>query len=73
MAFIESLLYPCCTPVVLHTLSQYSMRVVVQPLLLLGASSLSAAISKAKQPLHLLSVVYLFHRVKPTKLYEELE
>lgn len=40
----ESLFCPCCTPAVLHALSQSGVRVFSQSFLLLGAGSLSAAI-----------------------------
>jgi hypothetical protein len=37
---IESVFCPCCAPVVLHTLSQYSAQLLTQPQLLLESSSL---------------------------------
>ncbi|NJM88432.1 MAG: hypothetical protein HC847_15960 [Hydrococcus sp. RU_2_2] len=40
---LESLFYPCCTPAVLHALSQSGF-------LLLGAGSLSAAVGLNKLP-----------------------
>lgn len=45
---LESLFCPCCTPAVLHALSQSSVRVFSQSFMLLGAGSLSAAIGLSK-------------------------
>jgi hypothetical protein len=45
---LESLFCPCCTPAVLHALSQSGVQVFSQSFLLLGAGSLSAAIGLSR-------------------------
>jgi hypothetical protein len=48
----EPLFCPCCTPALLHTLSQYGVTILTHPLKLLGTGALAAAVGleKAAQP-----------------------
>ncbi|MGF1570672.1 MAG: hypothetical protein ACFCVD_21795 [Nodosilinea sp.] len=41
---LEALFCPCCTPALLHALSQQSVHTLSQSLTLLGSGALSAAI-----------------------------
>jgi len=43
---IETLLCPCCTPVILHTLAQSSSIVLPRQLMWLGTGALSAVIAQ---------------------------
>jgi hypothetical protein len=50
MFLLETLLCPCCTPAVLYALSQNGLQTFSQPFLLLGTSSLAAAIGLTNPP-----------------------
>jgi hypothetical protein len=46
----EPLFCPCCTPVLLYTLSQYGFQTISQPFALLGTGALAAAVRLDKKP-----------------------
>ncbi|MBW4621427.1 MAG: hypothetical protein KME17_18965 [Cyanosarcina radialis HA8281-LM2] len=47
---LEPLFCPCCTPAILHAISQYGSQVLAQPLLLLGSGSLLSAVGVNPTP-----------------------
>lgn len=46
---LESLFCPCCTPAILHTLTQSELTRIPQQMLLLGTGALSAVIRQHQQ------------------------
>jgi len=48
MMFLEPLLCPCCTPAILHSLSQASPAMLTRQLMQLGSGALTAAIARVE-------------------------
>ncbi|MGH2416439.1 MAG: hypothetical protein ACRDEA_22655 [Microcystaceae cyanobacterium] len=47
---LEPLFCPCCTPALLHALSQYGFQTLSGPLNLLGTGALAAAVGLDQKP-----------------------
>ncbi|NJK47168.1 hypothetical protein HC931_02210 [Candidatus Gracilibacteria bacterium] len=50
MFVIEPLLCPCCTPAILHALSQSNLTCMPQQMLGLGTRAMSAIVKRQQQP-----------------------